>query len=367
LKVSGFGLHRFELPLTEPLVLKGQTLHHREGLLLKLEGEDGAAGWGETSPLPGFSPETLPDAARGLGELAASVVGREVDDGWIGAGGTLARTLDRADPAPSVRFGFELAVHNFYAVARGTVPEVIFGGFEDVVPVNALLAGPAATAREEARRVREAGYEALKLKVGGRPVGEDIALVRAVAEALGGDVALRLDANRAWSFEEALEFARGIEGVRVEYLEEPLADPAGLEGFARACGVPVALDESLVGMAPDSLGEHGYASAVVMKPSLLGGLSRVLRLAGRAEGLGIRPVVSSAYETGVGTAALVALAAGLGGGAQPAGLDTYRRLAGDVVEPRLPLPVPRVRVREAAESGRGVVLDRLSPEARSVG
>ena len=215
--------------------------------------------------------------------------------------------------------------------------------------------------------MREAGYEAVKRKVGGRAVGEDVSLVRAVEEALGGGVTLRLDANRAWALDVALEFARAIEDVRVEYLEEPLADPAGLESFTRACGIPIALDESLVGMAPESLVEHRYAGAAVMKPSLLGGISRVLRLAKRASSLGVRPVVSSAYESGVGTASLVALAAGIGGGRIPAGLDTYRRFASDVIEPKLPLPASHVRVGEAVASGRGVVLERLLPETQTVG
>lgn len=367
MKVTGFGLYRFRLPLTEPLTLKGATLEHREGLLLRLEGEDGAVGWGETSPLPGFSYESLRAAARGLGDMAASVAGREVFSDWIGMDGTLAHMLEPAGLAPSVRFGFELAAWNLYAATRGvTLPALISERSRAVVPLNGLLAGPSAEAPVEARRMWEDGYEAVKLKVGGRPVEEDVLLVRAVKEALGESVALRLDANRAWTLHEALEFARGIEGVPVEYLEEPLANPAGLETFTRSCGVPVALDESLVGMAPGALQEHRYAGAVVMKPSLLGGISRVSRLADRAASLGMRPVVSSAYETGVGTAALVALAAGIGGGV-PAGLDTYRRLAGDVIEPRLPLPASHVQVRETVASGSGVVLRGLFPESRLVG
>ena len=368
MRITGFGLYRFGLPLTEPLVLKGATLESRGGLLLRLEGEGGAIGWGETSPLPGFSHEGLCGAARVLGDLAASAVGQESNDGCIGMDGTLARALDRRDLAPSVRFGFELAVWNLHAASRGVeLPALISARPAAIVPLNGLLAGPGPEAVGEARRMREDGYEAVKLKVGGRPVAEDVAIVRAVGEALGGGVALRLDANRAWTLEQALEFARGIEGAGVEYIEEPLADPAGLERFARESGVPVALDESLVGMAPEFLERHRYAAAVVMKPTFLGGFSRVLRLAERAASLGMRPVVSSAYETGVGTASLVALAAGLGGGGVPAGLDTYRRLAGDVIEPGLPLPAAHVPVEEAVARGRGVTLRRLSPERKPSG
>ena len=69
----------------------------------------------------------------------------------------------------------------------------------------------------------------------------------------------------------------------------------------------------------------------------------------------------------MGTSALVALVAGIGGGGIPAGLDTYRRLAGDVIEPRLPLPASHVRVAEAAASGRRVIFERLVTETQAVG
>lgn len=363
MKVTGFDAYRFKLPLTAPLVLRPATLTSREGLLLKLTGEDGAPGWGETSPLPGFSPESLDAAARELRSLEKFIVGRDVTGGWLGADGELSRLLDVVSLTPSVRFGVELAVWNLYAASTKTsLPGVISPGHRSTVPVNGLLVGSIGEILKSARRMREDGYVAVKLKVGGRAVAEDAGRVRAVREAIGGDVSLRLDANRAWKLGEALEFAREIEGQRVEYLEEPLADPAGLEEFTRASGVTVALDESLVGMEPRSLEDHRYAGTVVLKPSLLGGISRTLRLAERAAGLGMRPVISSAYETGVGTAALVSLAAGIGTEEIPAGLDTYRQLAEDVVEPRLPLPAPRLRVREATSWNR-ISCYKLSPEA----
>ena len=363
MKVTGFDAYRFRLPLTGPLALRGVALTSREGLLLKLTGEDGAVGWGETSPLPGFSPESLSDASRELRGLETFIVGRDVTGGWLGADGELSRLLDEANLTPSVRFGSELALWNLHGASTDTpLPQLISPGYRPGVPVNGLLTGSPDEVLEGARGMRQAGYAAVKLKVGARSVAEDAGLLRAVREAIGEDVSLRLDANRAWSFDEALEFAREIEGQGVEYLEEPLTDPAGLEEFARASGVAVALDESLVGMEPEALENHRYAAAIVLKPSLLGGISRTLRLAERAAGLGgMRPVISSAYETGVGTAALVALAAGIGTGDIPAGLDTYRRLAEDVIQPRLPLPAPHLRVDEVT-SWHEVARHKLSPE-----
>ena len=172
--------------------------------------------------------------------------------------------------------------------------------------------------------------------------------MRTLSRELDGAVTLRLDANRAWSLQEAERFAYGAAGLPYSYVEEPLAEPAQLPSFVRTCGVPVALDESLSGVEPGRLEEHRHARAVVLKPALLGGISRTLRFARRASDLGVEPVTSSAYETGVGIAALVSLAAAVGDEEVPAGLDTYRRLAEDVLSPRLELPAPRVDVQKLA-------------------
>ena len=358
-------LYRYRLPFSPPLTIKGMTLRYREGLLLRLTGEDGSEGWGETAPLPGFSEGSLGEAAAQLRRLAEPMTGREATEEWVDPDGDFSRNLDRIDPAPSVRFGFELAVWNLYASTSGReLPELVTPHPRAVVPVNRLISGSPEEVLpeevlEEVRRMRDAGYRSIKLKVGERAVAEDIALVRALGEEIGDGLSLRLDANRAWDYREAAGFVRGVSGTRFEYVEEPLTDTARLPELVREFGVPVALDESLVGIGLEELEEHRYARAFVIKPMMIGGISRTLRVAERALGLGVTPVVSSAYESGVGTAALVALAAGIGDRAIPAGLDTYRRLAGDVLRTNLDLPAPSVGVRETAEASRTVDVRRL--------
>lgn len=361
MKLAGLRLYRYELPLIEPLESKGTTLRRREGLLVEMVGDGGAAGWGEAAPLPGFSREGLDEASVQLHALADAMAGREVAVDLRDPKGSLVRELDAWDLAPSARFGFELALLGLYAASSGmALPELVTSRPRATVPVNALISSPD-HAIEEAHRARAAGYEAVKLKVGARSVEEEAELVRALSEALGSGMSLRLDANRAWSFKEAETFARSVADVRLEYVEEPLADPAGLPYLASTCGLPVALDESLVDTEPEALEDRRYARAVVLKPTLLGGVSRTLRFARAASRFGMRPVLSSAYESGVGTSALVALAAGVGDEAVPAGLDTYRRLAEDVLRPTLDLPAPRVDVRAFFEERRGVERRLLVP------
>src|SRR5918992_375404 len=140
MKLANFDLYRYRLPLSGPLTLGGSTHFHREGLLLKLSGDDGSEGWGETAPLPGFSAESQGEAATQLRRRAGSMMGCEVTDDWVDPYRGSSRELDRV--APSVRFGLELAVWNLYAASSGsTLPEMVTAAPRPVVPVNGLLAG----------------------------------------------------------------------------------------------------------------------------------------------------------------------------------------------------------------------------------
>ena len=80
---------------------------------------------------------------------------------------------------------------------------------------------------------------------------------------------LRLDANRAWSLSDALEFAHGIAGVQIEYLEEPLQNPAALPAFHEHSGLSVALDETLLEQPPENFRDYRGVCAVVIKPTMV--------------------------------------------------------------------------------------------------
>ncbi len=115
MKLARFDLYRYTLPFSRPLTLEGITLRHREGLLLRLSGDDGSVGWGESAPLPSFSGESLDDAASQLRRLAGSMMGRQATDDWVDPYGEFGRELDGT--TPSVRFGLELAAWNLHGAS----------------------------------------------------------------------------------------------------------------------------------------------------------------------------------------------------------------------------------------------------------
>jgi O-succinylbenzoate synthase len=217
------------------------------------------------------------------------------------------------------------------------VPQLL-GAAGPTISINALVPADETDAAAEARRLAARGFRAVKVKVGGGDLETDVRRVRAVAGALGPAVRLRLDANRAWTPAEAVSFFEALGGVPIEYIEEPLADPEALPSFAAETGRPVALDETTREHGPAVLEALAPVAAVVLKPTLLGGLAATREWARAAREHDAMPVVSAAYESGVGLRLLAAQAAALSDA--PAGLSTYARLADDVLSPRLPLDGP---------------------------
>ena len=232
--------------------------------------------------------------------------------------------------------------------------------FEGAVPVNGLLAGPREQVLADARRLGDGGGRAVKLKVGSRPVVEDVELTRAVRDTIGDGVGLRLDANRSWTLEQAVAFGQELGACDVEYVEEPLREPEHLREFFDATGIPVALDESLLKLRPDDLEGRCEVGAVVLKPTLLGGITKARQWVAKAAELDIRPVVSSCFESGVGLLALAEFAWMAIRGSVPAGLDTYRWLGVDVVEPRIPFRPGAIEWNKATAQAHRIDRSRLT-------
>ncbi len=341
----------------EPLPLAGHVIHDREGILIRLDSDSGAAGWGDVAPLPGFSRESLGEAEAELTAWAGRLRGARFDP----RGDDLESRLgydSAAVASPSVRFGLETALASLLRrMEDGAGAELTC--FEGAVPVNGLLAGSREQVIADARRLRDGGCRAVKLKVGSRPVAEDVEFTRAVRSVIGDGMGLRLDANRSWSLEQAVAFSRETGGAGVEYLEEPLRDPARLRELFDATGIPVALDESLLELRPDDLEGRPEVGAVVLKPTLLGGIARAREWVVKALALNVRPVVSACFESGVGLLALAGFAWASTRDAVPAGLDTYRWLDADVVLPRIPFHREAIHWSSALAHGHRVDLGRL--------
>lgn len=223
----------------------------------------------------------------------------------------------------------------------------------DRVPVNCTV--PAVGPEDAARIVVESGCTTAKVKVAepGQVLFDDVARLEAVRAALGPRGRIRIDANGAWSVDDAVVAIKALDAAAggLEYAEQPCATVEDLAAARRRLDVPIAADESIRRSGdPLRVKESEAADIAVVKVQPLGGVHACLRL---AEELDMPIVVSSAVETSVGLAAGVALAAALPELPYACGLGTHALLADDVTDnPLVPvdgyLDVRRVDVDDAA-------------------
>ncbi|MGO1972012.1 MAG: o-succinylbenzoate synthase [Propionibacteriaceae bacterium] len=250
----------------------------RQGMLLR-----GASGWGEWSPFLDYS---------------------------------------GAELVPWLRAAREAAEVGFPAPVR------------DRVPVNCTV--PAVGPEEAHRLVAASGCATAKVKVAepGQTPAEDLARVEAVRDALGPAGRIRVDANGAWSTDQAFTALRALSTFELEYAEQPCASVAELADLRRwlaraGINLLVAADESIRRSDdPYRVRDEEAADVAVLKVQPLGGVARCLEI---AADIGLPVVVSSALETSVGLAAGVALAAALPELPFACGLNTGPLLADDVV------------------------------------
>lgn len=325
-------LFRYTLPLREALTTQASKQENamREGLLVVLRDGEDSVGIGEIAPLPGLHRESLAEVeAQTVSKLA--LIRHESTD---------AETMLSSELLPSVRCGLEMALISLRARQNGTMPSQSpqANVMPSHLPLNALITGDSTAIVHRAEKAVREGYTTLKIKVGRASLEEDIVNVRACREAVGNDIALRLDANRSWSLETALRLGEALHDCNIAYIEEPLKDWRGIPAFHEQTGISVALDEMLT--SPD-VSERAARTAIpseclagyVLKPSAIGSITGASNLASEAEARGLDAVVSSVFETGVALGFYAALAVSWNDGRSVAcGLDTYKFLAADVLE-----------------------------------
>jgi L-Ala-D/L-Glu epimerase len=273
-------LLRLSIPFREPFVTSAGVVSDRELVVLRLEGGDGTVGWGEAAP---FEPYDGVPLERAIAALS-------------GGGGRRP---------PQARAAEEIARLDLEARQEG---RPLAEPARDALPVNLTLpAGPPDEVAEHARAGVRAGYACFKVKVG---LPEDEQRVAAVREAVGSWPAIRVDANRAWSVDEAVTQIRALERFDLEFVEQPCRSLEDLRQVRGRVSTPIAADESVgSARAVRRAVEMEACDVVNVKLASAGGFKparEALRLA-RSKGLGA--FLSSTMDGPWGIAAALQLAA----------------------------------------------------------
>lgn len=271
---------RLSIPLKKPFVTSGGVVAARELLLLRLEARDGTVGYGEAAPFEPYDGVPLERAAAAL----------------TGGGGRRP---------PQARAAEEIARLDLHARQE---ERPLAEPKRDALPVNmTLAAGPPDEVAERARSGLSAGYACFKLKVG---LPDDADRVAAVREAVGPWPALRLDANGAWSVDEAVQAIRALEEHDLELVEQPCRSLRELAQVRQRVSTPIAADESVGSLRELRRAVELEACDVVnVKLAGTGGFRPARELLREARSNGLDAFLSSTLDGPWGIAAALQLAA----------------------------------------------------------
>jgi len=336
MKIRSATLTPFRIPLRRPLVTAHERHEHRDGLLVRIESEDGNAGHGESMPLAGFGLESLETSERAIVEALTALLSQSDLD----LDAALAQIARDTEGVRSARAALDVALHDLFARAEHrSVASLLCGAGErsphSSVRVSSLIASEddAGIARH-GRQAFSRGFRTLKLKVGVGDVESDVRRVAALRAAVGPKALLRLDANGAWDEDTALGALERLAVHEIEFIEQPTpADDIDALARIRATSpIPIAADESACDeRAAISVIDRKAADLIILKPAAVGGLRPAQRIAEHAHAAGVDVIVTGMLDSALGTAAALHLAASLPGPPRAAGLATDALLESDLV------------------------------------
>lgn len=280
-----------EHELTMPFAIAGGGMDSARAVITRVELVDGTVGLGESAPFPAVSGETVTTTRAALQRIEAEGIGALAD-------------------APAARCGFEQALLDARLRSAGqSVRDWMPPAVATVETDITLPVAPVEEAMAFVDDVVQQGFHALKVKIGGHALGDDVALLRSIHRTFP-DLELLLDANGAYDLATARRLLHSLAGVPIVLLEQPLArdaldDMATLQAETDAV---ICLDESLRG--PDDL------AAILRRPGLRGiniktmklGLQPAVDVLARAADAGLTCMIGGMVESRLSMTISAALA-----------------------------------------------------------
>ncbi|HEX2165663.1 MAG TPA: o-succinylbenzoate synthase [Longimicrobiales bacterium] len=355
--IAEIELREIRLPLREPFRISSGEVSERRILLVRTTDRDGVSVWSEcvAGEQPNYSPETIDTARLALREwfaprlLAEAIAGAEVADALL-ASGVRGHRMARA--------ALEMAVWTLEAQHAGMPLAHRLGGTRAAVEVGISIGIQHSPAElvDRARDAMAAGYRKIKLKVA---PGADVEYVAAVREALGDSAPLMVDANNAYSLDDAATLAR-LDAFGLIMIEQPLdhEDIVRHAELQRALRTPICLDESITSIdrAQDMI-TLGSGRIVNIKPGRVGGFAQSIAIHDLCASHDVPVWCGGMLESGIGRACNVALASlpnfRIAGDLSP----SARYWSRDIVKPEWTMTDGMIKVPEAPGLGVSVDVD----------
>ena len=311
MKIVRISTAEIRIPLRTPFKTALRTVDSVHDLLVRVETDTGAVGYGEAPPTAVITGDTLGSVRTAVEEfIAPALVGREVED----LDGTMNALAHCMVKNTSAKAAVDMALYDLFAQSCGKPLYRVLGGARQQIATDLTISvNPIPEMVRDAREAVERGFSILKVKVGKEGLA-DVARLRAIREAVGPDVTLRVDANQGWTAKEAVRIITALEdaGVNPELVEQPVpaADLDGLAYVTNRVLTPILADESV--FSPEDAVEiirRGAADLINIKLMKTGGIWQALKICAVAEIYQVHCMIGCMLESKIAVSAAAHLAA----------------------------------------------------------
>ncbi|HET6560125.1 MAG TPA: o-succinylbenzoate synthase [Prolixibacteraceae bacterium] len=256
-------------------------------------------GIGECAPLPGLSVENPKQMGQKLLQVCEQI-------------NYFISNLHELHDWPSIRFGLETARLDMQNGGKQLLYPSDFTRGEKGIPINGLIwMGTPEFMKQQIRAKLDAGFRCIKMKIGAIDFETEFSLLKEIRREFSPEqITLRVDANGAYSYQQALENLKRLSELQLHSIEQPI-EAGRREEMARLCErspVPIALDEELIGVysqkEQQQMVQQIHPAYLILKPSLHGGLVGCQQWIDLAREHGIGWWITSALESNIGLNAI---------------------------------------------------------------
>ncbi|SDD82365.1 mandelate racemase/muconate lactonizing enzyme family protein [Niabella drilacis] len=308
LAITKVDLYKLFIPLKEPFIISLGPLYNAESVVVRMETSAGITGWGECSPFMSINGES---ADTGL------VVGRYLERILLGRDPLAIgdRILDMDGVIygnKSIKSAFDMALYDIAAKHAGQPLYRFLGGNrqKEIATDYTVSVGTPAKMAADALKIKARGFPVIKVKIG-KGGAQDVERIRAIREAVGIDIPLRVDANQGWHREEAIETLKALEPFNIQHCEEPIArwEFMELPKIKAQSPIPIMADETC-GDQHDvqRLIDLGACDRINIKLGKSGGIYNALEMIRLAEAANMEIQIGAFLESRLAMTAFAHLA-----------------------------------------------------------
>ncbi|GAX08409.1 L-alanine-DL-glutamate epimerase [Secundilactobacillus silagincola] len=300
------------VPLKSPFKTALRTVTTASSLIVRLTDSDGFTGLGEaapTAPITGDTSASIKFAVEQV--IAPKLIGASLNQPE-----RVKQIIDTALVGNhSPKAAVNIAVNDLLAKHYGVSLSEWLGGYRQTISTDYTVSvGTAAEMVGHAKQLITEGFDTLKVKVGSQSPFEDLKQVRAIRQAVGPNVKIRLDANQGWHKKQAAKMINQMaqEGLDIELVEQPVPadDFEGMAYVTAHTDTPIMADESIFSVK-DALRllKMDGCDIINLKLMKAGGIDNALKINAISEAFGVPCMVGSMIESQVSVTAAAAMAA----------------------------------------------------------